>query len=42
MSISGYQNAGQNKKMKIADGSFGNAAKLKYLGITVAKQNSIR
>jgi hypothetical protein len=42
MLMSGYQIAGQNKKMKIDNRSFGNAAKLKYLGTTVAKQNLIR
>jgi hypothetical protein len=41
MLLSGYQNAGQNHKMKIANISFGKVAKLIYLGTTVTKQNSI-
>jgi hypothetical protein len=37
MLLSRHQNAGQNHKIKIANRSFENVAKFKYLGMTVTK-----
>jgi hypothetical protein len=41
MLLSRHQNAGQNQDIKIGNRCFENVAKLKYLGTTVTKQNSI-
>jgi hypothetical protein len=41
MLLSHYQNAGQNRDIKIANRSFENAPELKYLGMTVTNQNLI-
>jgi hypothetical protein len=42
MLLSRHQNAGQNHDIKIANRSFENVAQFKYLGMTVANQNSIK
>jgi hypothetical protein len=36
-----HQNVGQNRDIKIANRSFGNASQFKYLGTTVTNQNLI-
>jgi hypothetical protein len=41
MLLSHHQNAGQNHNMTIAKGSFENAAKFRYLAITLTNQNCI-
>jgi hypothetical protein len=42
MFLSRHQKAGQNRNIKIANGSFENAAQFKYLGTTVINQNLIQ
>jgi hypothetical protein len=42
MLTSHHQNAGQNHNIKIANRSFENAAKFKYLEMTVTDQNLIQ
>jgi transcriptional regulator CtsR len=37
-----HQNVGQNRDIKIADGSFENVTQFKYLGATVTNQNLIQ
>jgi hypothetical protein len=39
MLLSRYQNAGQNRDIKITNRSFENVAQFKYLGMTVTNQN---
>jgi hypothetical protein len=41
MIMSRYPNSGQNKNIRIANESFGNVAKFKYLGTTLKNQNDI-
>jgi hypothetical protein len=41
MLISGYQNAGHNHYIKVANGSHGNVAQFKYFGTAVPNQNLI-
>jgi sorting nexin-29 len=41
MLLSRYQNVGQNRDIKIANRSFENVSKFKYLGTTVTNQNLI-
>jgi hypothetical protein len=40
--LSRHQNAGQNRDIKIANGSFENVSQFKYLGTTVTNQNLIQ
>jgi hypothetical protein len=42
MLLSRHQNSGQNHNIKIANRSFENAAKLKYLGMRVTNRNLIQ
>jgi hypothetical protein len=42
MLMSRHQNSGQNRDIKIANGSLENVAQLKYLGTTVTYQNLIQ
>jgi hypothetical protein len=42
MLLSLHQNVGQNHDIKLANRSFENVVQLKYLGMTVIKQNLIR
>jgi hypothetical protein len=42
MLLSRHQNVGQNQDIKIANRSFENVSKFKYLGTTVTNQNLIR
>jgi hypothetical protein len=42
MLLSGYQNLGQNRDIKIANRSFENVSHFKYLGTTVTNQNLIQ
>jgi hypothetical protein len=42
MLLSRHQNAGQNRDIKIANGSFENVSQFKYLGTTVTNQNLIQ
>jgi hypothetical protein len=41
MLLSHYQDAGQNRDIKIANRSFENVSQFKYLGMTVTNQNLI-
>jgi hypothetical protein len=41
MIMSGHQNSGQNQNIRIANESFENVAKFKYLGMTLTNQNDI-
>jgi hypothetical protein len=41
MIMSRYPNSGQNQNIRIANESFGNVAKFKYLGTTLTNQNDI-
>jgi hypothetical protein len=41
MIISGHPNSGQNQNIRIANGSFENVAKFKYLEATLTNQNYI-
>jgi hypothetical protein len=42
MLISRHQNVGQNRDIKIANGSFENVSRFKYLGAIVTNQNLIQ
>jgi hypothetical protein len=42
MILSRHQNSGQNQNIRIANESFENVAKFKYLGTTLTNQNDIR
>jgi hypothetical protein len=42
MIMSRYSNSGQNQNIRIANESFENVPKFKYLGTTLTKQNDIR
>jgi hypothetical protein len=42
MLISRHQNLGRNQDIKIANRSFGNVSRFKYLRKTVTNQNSIK
>jgi hypothetical protein len=42
MIMSRYPNSGQNQNIRIANESFDNVAKFKYLGATQTNQNDIR
>jgi hypothetical protein len=42
MLLSGHQNVGQNRDIKIAHRSFENVSQFKYLGTTVRNQNLIQ
>jgi hypothetical protein len=42
MLMSHHQNAGQNCNIKIANRSFKNVAKFRYLGMTVTNQNLVK
>jgi hypothetical protein len=41
MIMSRHPNSGQNQKRRVANESFENVAKLKYLGMTLTNQNGI-
>jgi hypothetical protein len=41
MIMSRHPNSGQNQNIRIANESFGNVVKLKYLGMTLTNQNDI-
>jgi hypothetical protein len=41
MIMSRHPNSGQNQNIRIADESFENVAKFKYLGMTLTNQNDI-
>jgi hypothetical protein len=41
MIVSHHQNSGQNQNIRIANESFENVAKYKYLGMTLTNQNDI-
>jgi hypothetical protein len=41
MIMSGHQNSGQNQNIRIADESFENVAKFKYLGTILTNQDDI-
>jgi hypothetical protein len=42
MLLSRHQNVGQNRDIKLANGSFENVSQFKYLGMTVTNQNLIQ
>jgi hypothetical protein len=42
MLLSRQQNVGQNRHIKIANGSFENVSQFKYLGKAITSQNSIQ
>jgi hypothetical protein len=42
MLVSHYQNAGQNREIKIGNRSFVNVSEFKYLGTTVTNQNLVQ
>jgi hypothetical protein len=42
MIMSRYPNSGQNQNIRIANESFENVSKFKYLGATLTNQNDIR
>jgi hypothetical protein len=42
MIMSCYPNSGQSKNIRIANESFENVTKFKYLGMTLTNQNDIR